>query len=953
MKKILSLLMVLAIAVPLLRAQNPDAIYVHNVTGATVTEVTSSNMASDTKLTYNESTGTYDGKIFNWLKMVGGSDTNAKYFYSISGDVITYYGLSTAAIWQLTTNNTQIGTSKSFSIISSDQPSGIKGLYYMSNGSTAVSSISVSVSLNLEDSNITFTFIEPEEKIEIPTLESIEPANNSTVTPDSNGDVTIKLTFSGKVDSLEALVDGTDINASEWGPNEDSKEATDWENNISSNDDGTVWTLIVPKELISQGTNEDGGKLQVKVGKIKCAGGYVADQTLNYIVAGISTTATLNFEGSEEALKDLTVYKSAALEEEDVQYIVGTDNVTFSGNSYTFPFTNKYHFLFIAEGYEINVTSTAPEGSWSLGTAWAQKVIIDEGEEGSDSGTITYENVAQGVELNILSEEAKDAIFTVNLVKIPSSIYISGSFNDYNPNESSEWAINLDADILSEDGLYQYPGTLEIPEGNISFNFSFDGGKTFIIPSDNQTITPEFDNSEYAGTYKYGGNFITSTSGEAKWQIENWEGGEFGIFIDWDNKSIQFSYDVELPEVWYIRCKQNDYNPNYNQEWALNPAGEDENGDNQNGVYTGTFNIAAGELSFNLLSDVGVIWLPVSLHETEIQFKNNSYSDGMEYYFEEGDELIYWTYPSWEGGEITITVDTNTGKMTVTIPSPEVPSEIYISGMFNANNPDGDSTWKLVKDEDNEYKFSGYFEIPEGQCSFNFVAGDKYYSPKGNNEIEFVDNVFTGSFIEGESNEYWSDESFEGGEFGVLLDFESMTFTFQYTPQEVADVWYIRGAFNEYDPQGEAEWALTPAEEDDENGVYTGKFTAAQGEMSFNLVGPSGMIFIPASLESENIIFEASDDGGVIFEGNMGSAQEDGDENIYWTCSDWAGGEFTVTVDANEGTITITASEESTIVNALNKFTEDDAIYNLQGVKVSNPVKGGIYIINGKKVLVK
>ena len=29
------------------------------------------------------------------------------------------------------------------------------------------------------------------------------------------------------------------------------------------------------------------------------------------------------------------------------------------------------------------------------------------------------------------------------------------------------------------------------------------------------------------------------------------------------------------------------------------------------------------------------------------------------------------------------------------------------------------------------------------------------------------------------------------------------------------------------------------------------------------------------------------------------------------------------------------------------------AIYNLQGQKVTNPVKGGIYIIDGKKVLVK
>ena len=31
--------------------------------------------------------------------------------------------------------------------------------------------------------------------------------------------------------------------------------------------------------------------------------------------------------------------------------------------------------------------------------------------------------------------------------------------------------------------------------------------------------------------------------------------------------------------------------------------------------------------------------------------------------------------------------------------------------------------------------------------------------------------------------------------------------------------------------------------------------------------------------------------------------------------------------------------------------TENTAIYNLQGIRIDNPVKGGIYIINGKKVI--
>ena len=34
-------------------------------------------------------------------------------------------------------------------------------------------------------------------------------------------------------------------------------------------------------------------------------------------------------------------------------------------------------------------------------------------------------------------------------------------------------------------------------------------------------------------------------------------------------------------------------------------------------------------------------------------------------------------------------------------------------------------------------------------------------------------------------------------------------------------------------------------------------------------------------------------------------------------------------------------------------FGEDDVIYNLQGIRVTNPVKGNIYIVNGKTVVIK
>jgi hypothetical protein len=74
-----------------------------------------------------------------------------------------------------------------------------------------------------------------------------------------------------------------------------------------------------------------------------------------------------------------------------------------------------------------------------------------------------------------------------------------------------------------------------------------------------------------------------------------------------------------------------------------------------------------------------------------------------------------------------------------------------------------------------------------------------------------------------------------------------------------------------------------------------------------------------------------------------------------------------VNVPANKGYIVIASSGDAEIngylpgqepiVDAINGIASEtaapEAIYNLQGQKVTTPVKGGIYIINGKKVLVK
>jgi len=57
---------------------------------------------------------------------------------------------------------------------------------------------------------------------------------------------------------------------------------------------------------------------------------------------------------------------------------------------------------------------------------------------------------------------------------------------------------------------------------------------------------------------------------------------------------------------------------------------------------------------------------------------------------------------------------------------------------------------------------------------------------------------------------------------------------------------------------------------------------------------------------------------------------------------------------ANTLGFTIEGDGEVDAINGIiDAESAPEAIYNLQGQKVTNPVKGGIYIINGNKVLVK
>ena len=279
----------------------------------------------------------------------------------------------------------------------------------------------------------------------------------------------------------------------------------------------------------------------------------------------------------------------------------------------------------------------------------------------------------------------------------------------------------------------------------------------------------------------------------------------------------------------------------------------------------------------------------------------------------------------------------------------KVTDDIYINGKFNEGEVEN-AEWKLYQgdaDDNEDNQYSGYFEIPVGEFSFCFQMGNKYLVPAESGEIIFTDNEYTGNFVESDTPANWTYESWEGGELAVLLDTDAKTVYFTYTPQSL-DAWYIRGAFNNYNPNGSSEWALMPSDNDEENGIYTGTFEAEAGQLSFNLEDVYGTIYIPSVIDSVEMEFDDNE-----YTGYIDYAMEEGEDELYWTYPSWEGGVFTVTVDLNEGTITVTIEAQTDGVSSIgNNNSNNEVIFNLHGVKINrNQANKGIYIINGKKVV--
>ena len=125
---------------------------------------------------------------------------------------------------------------------------------------------------------------------------------------------------------------------------------------------------------------------------------------------------------------------------------------------------------------------------------------------------------------------------------------------------------------------------------------------------------------------------------------------------------------------------------------------------------------------------------------------------------------------------------------------------------------------------------------------------------------------------------------------------------------------FISGNFNNYDPDGQAEWALVVNEEDAEAGISVAKgtFEIPAGELQFNIVNGFGTL-VPGVYNAEDEDVVAADSNATIVWDDdfyAGTVASMGAANTYWVDANWAGGKLEVVLDLDSNEILLSKVAE-------------------------------------------
>lgn len=575
---------------------------------------------------------------------------------------------------------------------------------------------------------------------------------------------------------------------------------------------------------------------------------------------------------------------------------------------------------------------------------------------------------------------------TVNFVcdeieKLPEQLYLVGPFN--------YWGFELDGYTLNpvkdQEGIYT--GTFEIGKSlldgtNEDGSDKYVSGLTFkICKYKNWDVSYGYQGN---GVYLYNEptTFTLTNSndqGVTNFEVENWLGGEVTFTFDLNNLKLTLDAPKQLPKPDYGNLAQLYLVGNFNS-WTLMDEDYVIPLDKETGLYTATFEFPAtiGENAEapNFKIDTYDNWAYVygapgsegGVSSVKVYNNVNGTSS-----LAQGNNTPSISIANWEGGELTVIVDTKTNTLTLVGPDQSMllAEQMWLVGPFNNwtvanqdyvleqtgdNNGIYEGTFKFDKTityNNNEDENPANFKVAYGLGTEEDAWSETFGQAGGAFPLYSNYDVTTKLVVDGGN---WTVSNWAGGELKVTVNLNeggSITISGSDQPEFVApgEELYLVGA-----PQG---WDIESDEivllYNEDTKLYSAVVEIEDDEFNFILYTDLG------DWESNYIGAPAtsSDNFEVVLSNNEYTGPISYASKTNWLISDWAAAAVTITVDVEKMTISFTnitpvEDGDSSAVDSLVEEGVVTGIYNLQGVRVDrNKLTKGIYIIDGKKVMVK
>ena len=254
-------------------------------------------------------------------------------------------------------------------------------------------------------------------------------------------------------------------------------------------------------------------------------------------------------------------------------------------------------------------------------------------------------------------------------VPVPGFIYLVGAPEGWaGPTEANaahyaDWRLTEPANAI---GSHVYSGVFDIPAGNAMFRFytaltGWDADSYGSQEEDNPVEYPEFVDGSFTGTV---------VKGKGSFSFPNWQGGKMTITVDMsDMKNITVTCQAGAQSVTVAKyiyvvgtisgwTEPSEANAEHYQNYRLADTSD-------SGIFTGSFAVPAGDLSFKLYTELtgwdggAALGSQVEDQGTDCSFTNGSYSGP--YVNGKGN----WNFALDADAQVSITLDTNAKTITV------------------------------------------------------------------------------------------------------------------------------------------------------------------------------------------------------------------------------------------------------------------------------------------------